>query len=124
MKKRKKKILLLELVIFVLIIIAVVISICFNGNNTINKDSSIETSTYIHSKETVEENAYSLIALYKSDFAIYVENKNTNTEIAEEAKERANSTAKFYNNYIKQSSYWEDNEEIPEGILYFLPIIE
>ena len=125
--KKKKKLFLFELIVlFVVIVVALVVYFYFSSPNTTNNDSSIEETTSIiyHSKETVEENALSLIDLYRENFIIFSENKSINKDIAENARIRANSTAEDYNKYIQSNSYlWEDNK-LPDGIVVHLPTIE
>lgn len=107
--KKKKKLFLFELIVlFVVIVVAIVVYFYFSSPNTTNNDSSIEETTSIiyHSKETVEENALSLIDLYRENFIIFSENKSINKDIAENARIRANSTAEYYNKYIQSNSYY------------------
>ena len=113
--------------IYIVIAIIVAVGVCFyiSNKNTINYNKPIETtSNYVHSRETVEENARSLIDLYKSDFAIFAKNKDTNTDVAEEARIRVNSTAVYYNKYIQSNSYLWENDNFPDGILPSLPILK
>lgn len=121
---RKRKLCLL-LGLFIAIIVAVGVCFYISNKNTINYNKPIETtSNYVHSRETVEENARSLIALYKSDFAIFAKNKDTNADVAEEARIRVNSTALYYNKYIQSNSYLWENDNFPDGILPSLPILK
>ena len=125
--KKKKKLFLFELIVlFVVIVVAIVVYFYFSSPNTTNNDSSIEETTSIiyHSKETVEENALSLIDLYRENFIIFSENKSINKDIAENARIRANSTAEYYNKYIQSNSYLWENDNFPDGILPSLPILK
>ena len=125
MRKRKSCLLLEPFILFFAIIVAVGVCFYISNKNTINYNKPIETtSNYVHSREAVEENARSLIDLYKSDFAIFAKNKDTNTDVAEEARIRINSTAIFYNKYIQSNSYLWENDNFPDGILPSLPILK
>lgn len=71
----------------------------------------------------VEDTARAMIATYKSDKLTYEAYKNTDIELATQAKIRANRTAVTYNEYIlKNSFHWQGN--IPNDIYNQLEIIE
>ena len=125
MRKRELCLPLELFILFFAIIVAVGVCFYISNKNTINYNKPIETtSNYVHSRETVEENARSLIDLYKSNFAIFAKNKDTNTDVAEEARIRINSTAVYYNKYIQSNSYLWENDNFPDGILPSLPILK
>ena len=64
-----------------------------------------------------------MIATYKSDKLTYEAYKNTDVELATQAKIRANRTAVAYNEYILKNSFqWKGN--IPGDIYNQLEIIE
>ena len=71
----------------------------------------------------VEDTARAMIATYKSDKLTYEAYKNTDIELATQAKIRANRTAVTYNEYILKNSFqWQGN--IPNDIYNQLEIIE
>lgn len=71
----------------------------------------------------VEDTARAMIATYKSDKLTYETYKNTDAELAAQAKIRANRTAVAYNEYILKNNFqWKGN--IPNDIYNQLEIIE
>ena len=78
-------------------------------------------------KKMVEDTARSMVAQYESDKLTYESykdsEKESQQELATNAKIRANNTATKYNTFILENSYvWRDN--IPKDILHELQIIE
>lgn len=78
-------------------------------------------------KKEVEDTARSMVASYKKDKLSYEQYKNSDDpehkSWAESYKQRANSTAIKYNEYILKNSYvWDGN--IPEEISYELEVVD
>ena len=78
-------------------------------------------------KKMVEDTARSMVAQYESDKLTYESykdsEKESQQELATNAKIRANNTVAKYNTFILENSYvWRDN--IPKDILHELQIIE
>mgnify|MGYP003064069147 CR=1 FL=1 len=83
---------------------------------------AIDNISYDRLKK-VEDTARAMIATYKSDKLTYEAYKNTDVELATQAKIRANKTAVTYNEYILKNSFqWQGN--IPSDIYNQLEIIE
>jgi len=83
---------------------------------------AIDNISYDRLKK-VEDTARAMIATYKSDKLTYEAYKNTDVELATQAKIRANRTAVAYNDYILKNSFqWKGN--IPSDIYNQLEIIE
>ena len=75
----------------------------------------------------VTEACESMIDSYNSDKLLYEKFKNANSpekfQWAQDAKNRANATAEFYNEYFTKYSYvWDNN--VPVNICETLPVIE
>lgn len=91
--------------------------------NTIKK---VDEKTY-ETRKKVEDQCRAMIASYNSDKHSYYQYRDSDSELerswAQSYKQRANSTASTYNEYILKNSYvWEGN--IPEDIKESLPYIE
>lgn len=94
----------------------------FNQKVNYIYQKSIDNVSYERLKK-VEDTARAMIATYKSDKLTYEAYKNTDTELATQAKIRTNRTAVAYNEYILKNSFqWKGN--IPNDIYNQLEIIE
>ena len=94
----------------------------FNQKVNYIYQKSVDNVSYERLKK-VEDTARAMIATYKSDKLTYEAYKNTDVELATQAKIRANRTAIAYNDYILKNSFqWEGN--IPSDIYNQLEIIE
>ena len=86
----------------------------FNQKVNYIYQKSVDNVSYERLKK-VEDTARAMIATYKSDKLTYEAYKNTDTELATQAKIRANRTAVAYNEYILKNSFqWKGN--IPNDI--------
>lgn len=94
----------------------------FNENVDYKYQKAIDNISYDRLKK-VEDTARAMITTYKSDKLTYEAYKNTDEELATQAKIRANRTAVAYNEYILKNSFqWKGN--IPSDIYNQLEIIE
>lgn len=105
-----------------------IVVLLMNGFGFINEkvnytyQKAIDNVSYERLKK-VEDTARAMIATYKSDKLTYEAYKNTDVELATQAKIRANKTAVTYNEYILKNSFqWQGN--IPNDIYNQLEIIE
>ena len=87
--------------------------------------SSTNDNSNYETKKDVEDTCRAMIALYKNDANTYRIYKDAETEyyrsIAEDARIRANQTAKEYKEYFEKNKYvWNDNipKDIPESLEY------
>ena len=94
----------------------------FNQKVNYTYQKAIDNVSYERLKK-VEDTARAMIATYKSDKLTYEAYKNTDVELATQAKIRANRTAVAYNEYILKNNFqWKGN--IPNDIYNQLEIIE
>jgi hypothetical protein len=94
----------------------------FNQKVNYIYQKSVDNVSYERLKK-VEDTARAMIATYKSDKLTYEAYKNTDVELATQAKIRANRTAVAYNEYILKNNFqWKGN--IPSDIYNQLEIIE
>ena len=114
-------------IIFGIIGILLIISLMFGfgfftEKINYNYQKAVDNVSYEGLKK-IENTARAMIATYKSDKLTYEAYKNTDIELATQAKIRANRTAVAYNEYILKNSFqWQGN--VPSDIYNQLEIIE
>lgn len=95
-------------------------------NNWFHSVQVADDETNYQTKKNVEDTCRSMIASYNNDKLIYIQykdsTKESEIEISNNAKTRANQTATVYNEYILKNNYvWNNN--IPSDIYMTLEII-
>lgn len=76
-------------------------------------------------QEEISGTAKWMIKLYTSDVNSYNSYKDTNKDLAEEIRQRANNTALAYDKFLEENSHvWDGKENIPSDINIVLPLIE
>ena len=96
-------------------------------NNWFHQVQVADDQTNYQTRKNVEDTCRAMIASYTNDKLIYEQYKNSEDslekQMANNAKTRANQTARTYNNYIIKNRYvWRDN--VPSDIYMTLAYIE